>query len=130
MASVPASLAILAVDGTGFKRWPDAAAGLSNRGDLLVALGVTAHGAVVPVGAWTGWTWEQVGEAIRPWTEGVKPLAECLVSDGETDLVKALSYLAERHQRCYWHLIHDLDAMLWRQDALGGTPPAPAELAG
>jgi len=113
----PDSLAILAVDGTGFKRRPDAAAGLSNRGDLLVALGVTAQGAVVPVGAWTGRTWEQVGQAIRTRTAGVKPLAGCLVSDGETDLVKALTYLARRHQRCHWHMIHDLDAMMWRQDA-------------
>jgi hypothetical protein len=107
--------ALLFADGTGYKRRPDAKRGLDNGGDLRVVLGVTNEGTVLPLGAWSGQSWSEIGAAIGP--AGAEPIAEVLISDGEPGLAEGLAHLVRDQQRCHWHQVHDLDAFMWMDGA-------------
>jgi len=105
------------VDGTWYKRRPDTKAGINNRGELRVALGLQFDGTVVPLGTWSGTSWEEISRALTPPTEGTKPLAEVLISDGEPGLTEWVAKLVNRQQRCHWHQLHDLGYFMWRDGA-------------
>lgn len=107
----------LLADGTGYKRRPDASAGVSNHGEVRVVLGVSPGGTVIPMGAWSGKSWEEIGEAIAPKEAKTGPIAEVLVSDGEQGIVEELARLVNGEQRCHWHQIHQLGYFMWRDDA-------------
>jgi hypothetical protein len=106
----------LLVDGTGYKRRPDARAGINNRGELRVALGIQPDGRILPLGTWSGKSWEEIGHALTPAAE-TKPVAEVLISDGEQGLAEGLAELINSHQRCHWHQTHDLGYFMWRDGA-------------
>ena len=107
------------VDGTGYKRRPDAEAGLTNRGEVRVAVGITKEGRAVPLGSWSGRTWEEIGLDLAKFQEGDDPLAEFLVSDQEGGLVEGLVGLYNRVQGCHWHAVRDVGAKLWSDQASG-----------
>jgi len=107
--------ALLFADGTGYKRRPDAQRGLDNGGDLRVVLGVTRDGTVLPLGAWSGQSWSEIGAAIGP--VGTEPIADVLISDGEPGLAEGLAHLVRDQQRCHWHQVHDLDSFMWMDGA-------------
>jgi len=107
----------LLADGTGYKRRPDASAGVNNHGELRVMLGVGPSGTVIPLGAWSGKSWEEIGQAIAPATAETGPIADVLVSDGEQGLAEGLAHLANDQQRCHWHQIHQLGYFMWRDKA-------------
>lgn len=107
--------ALLFADGTGYKRRPDPKRGLDNGGDLRVVLGVTSSGTVLPLGAWSGQSWSEIGAAIGP--AGAEPMAEVLISDGEPGLAEGLAHLVRDQQRCHWHQVHDLDSFMWMDGA-------------
>jgi len=102
----------LFIDGTGFKRRPDPVKDLSNRGEVRAAFGVTSQGDVVPLGAWTQASWQEIGTELREKAGSVLPLADILVSDGELGLAEGLAGLTNDQQRCHWHLMRDLDFYL------------------
>jgi hypothetical protein len=107
----------LFADGTGYKKRCNQEAKTSNRGELRIALGVDKEGLVVPLGSWSGESWEEIAQAIKGKRKDNQPVAEVLVSDGERGLSEALSDLCNEHQRCGWHFIHDLDFTLWQDGA-------------
>jgi hypothetical protein len=107
----------LFADGTGYKRRCNQEAKTSNRGELRIALGVDKQGWVVPLGSWSGESWEAIAQAIKGKRKDDQPVADVLVSDGERGLSQALTDLCNEHQRCGWHFIHDLDFTMWQDGA-------------
>jgi len=105
---------LLFADGTGYKRRPDKEAFLNNRGELRIALGVDKSGSIVPLGAFTDKTWDQIAVAVQGNREDDKPVAEMLVSDGERGIAESFAKLCNSHQRCHWHSVHDLNYTMWQ----------------
>jgi len=104
---------ILFADGTGYKRRPDKAAKVDNRGQLRVALGVDKSGQIVPLGTYSGASWGQIASALKGSRTDKDLVADMLVSDGEEGLCDALGKLCGARQRCHWHMVHELDHVLW-----------------
>jgi hypothetical protein len=114
--SWPRGMNCLLADGTGYKRRPDPKAGLNNRGEVRVALGIDRRGRTVALGAWSGRSWEEIGEELQT-RRGRRGRAGLLVSDGESGLAEGLSRLAGGHQRCHWHAVRGLNYTLWKEGA-------------
>lgn len=110
-------LQVLMADGTGYKRRPNAAQGLDNQGELRLALGIQADGSVVPLGSWSGESWEDIAKELGKGCAEDQKLAKLLVSDGEPGLPQGLGRLTEDQQRCHWHLVHDLDTRMRQEGA-------------
>ena len=108
---------LLLADGTGYKRRPDQETGMNNRGELRVALGVDKSGSIVPLGAFSGKSWEEISSIIKGQRDANEPVADMLVSDGERGLGQGLAGLCGGHQRSHWHLIRDLNYTMWQDDA-------------
>ncbi len=106
-------LDILFADGTGYKRRPDKAAKVDNRGQLRVVLGVDKSGQIMPLGTYSGISWEQIASSLKGSRTDKDLVADMLVSDGEEGLCDALGKLCESRQRCHWHMVHELDRVLW-----------------
>lgn len=107
-------------DGTGFKKRARGKDG-SNRGQLKVMLGIDDEGNTVPMGAWTGKSWAEIGDLVLPREEAKEKqlyLADNLVVDGEPGMVEGLEHLTANVQRCHWHLSRDLGFTMWQ----GGAP--------
>ena len=104
----------LFADGTGYKKRCHKEEGTSNRGELRIALGVDWQGSVVPLGSWSGESWDEIAQEIKGKRQDNQPVADVLVSDGETGLSKALADLCNEHQRCGWHFIRDFNYTLWK----------------
>jgi hypothetical protein len=110
------TLATLLVDGTGFKRRPAPENNLNNKGELRVVIGIDQRGQAVPLGTWTGKSWEQIAQELEAHAPDEK-LAEQLGCDGEPGLADRLARLTNKVQRCHWHMVHDLDRMMWFDQA-------------
>lgn len=110
-------LPTLLADGTGYKRRPNAAAGIDNQGEVRIALGVDRCGTVIPLGAWTDKNWTEIGQALASDGPERKVRHTVLVSDGGPGLAEGLAHLVNHHQRCQWHQVHDLDYYLYRDGA-------------
>lgn len=111
------NLDVLMADGTGYKRRPDRAADLNNRGELRVTMGVDKQGNLIPLGAFSGESWENIAEKIKNDMKKDPPLADVLVSDGERGLVNSLGSLCKQAQRCHWHIVRDLNYTMWQDKA-------------
>jgi transposase-like protein len=107
----------LLVDGTGYKRRPQPDKGLNNRGEVRVAIGIEKDGKAVPLGSWSGKSWQEIGLDLSPSAPEGQKLAELLVSDQESGLAESLAELVNRVQPCHWHLVRDLGFKLWKQGA-------------
>lgn len=107
----------LLADGTGFKRRVDSGTQQTNRGELRIVLGITPQGTTVPVGAWSGKSWQEIGEDLTSGPQETWPKADVLVSDGEPGLAEGLASLVNDQQRCQWHAVRDLNFMLLRDKA-------------
>ena len=105
----------LLADGTGFKRRPDRAANVTNKGELRLVLGVTQEGQLRPFGVWAQENWQQIAAEFRRRTADAQ-VAEMLHVDGEEAIIEALGPLAAELQRCHWHLVHGLGYALWEDD--------------
>ena len=107
-------------DGTGFKRRAGKEPKSSNRGQVKVMLGIDHQGNTIPMGAWSGESWAEIGELVHPREKaGEKQLylADNLVVDGEAAIAEGLEHLAENVQRCHWHLSRDLGFSMWQNGA-------------
>jgi len=122
----PEPQALLA-DGTGFKRRPDPATGLTNRGEVRVVVGLTKAGQWVGYGVWSQAKWEQIGQALHGPGSTPAVQAPMLVTDGEPGLAEALAGVANRAQRCRWHLADQLKYSLYQDGvkAPGQRDPLP-----
>ena len=69
------------------------------------------------MGAWSGKSWTEIGQAIAPSTPDQKPITPVLVSAGEPGLAEGLAHLVNGQQRCQWHQVHDLDQVMLRDQA-------------
>jgi len=126
----PQPQALLA-DGTGFKRRPDPAVGLTNRGEVRVVVGLTKTGRWVGYGVWSQEKWEQIGQILQGPGPGPAVQAPMLVTDGEPGLAEALAGVANRAQRCRWHLVDQLKYSLYQDGVKAPGQRAPTqELAG
>ncbi len=111
------TLDILLADGTGYKRRPGQNNDMNNRGELRVALGVDKSGSIVPLGAFSGKSWDEISSIIKGQRQDDKLVADILVSDGERGLVQGLAGLCGSQQRSHWHLVRDLDYTMWQDEA-------------
>jgi len=115
----------LVADGTGFKK--DYDENDSNRGEIRIVIGYNKDGSVVPFGAWTRANWKNIGNLLKrknhpsPDKIKFKPIAKTLITDGEEELVRHLQKLATSHQRCLFHMTHELTPLLRYQDMVGKT---------
>jgi hypothetical protein len=105
-------LPTLMVDGTGYKRRPIAENEFNNKGELRVVIGLDEKGQAVPIGSWSGQSWQDIATELEGKSPGPK-LAEQLSCDGEPGLAEALARLVNSVQRCQWHMVHDLDRLMW-----------------
>jgi hypothetical protein len=108
---------LLLADGTGYKRRPDKEIGMNNRGELRLALGVDKSGSMVPLGAFSGKSWDEISSIIKGQRDADEPVADMLISDGERGLAQGLAGLCSGHQRSHWHLIRDLNYTMWQDEA-------------
>ncbi|MFN7729334.1 MAG: hypothetical protein ACK5P7_09285 [Bdellovibrio sp.] len=112
----------LVADGTGFKK--DYDENDSNRGEVRIVIGYNESGEVIPFGAWTRAGWKNIGRFLKAKNHPsekikFKPIARTLVTDGEEELVNALKKLAGNHQRCLFHMTHELTPLLRYKDIVG-----------
>lgn len=117
MDSSKETFELLFADGTGYKRRPNPDGDINNRGELRVVLGVDKSGSIVPLGAFSGKSWEDISLDVKGQRDADKPVAEMLVSDGERGLVNSMSGLCNDHQRSHWHLARDLNYTMWQDKA-------------
>lgn len=123
------AVGIVVADGTGYKRRPDSAK--NNRGELKVVLGVDSTGTVLPIGTWSGDSWEDIGKEIKDNAIEWKKKGKILVCDGERGLGDALASLVEDQQRCHWHMPHDVNYVMWEDKApLGERKNMQRQVAG
>jgi len=108
---------MLFADGTGYKRRPDKEANLNNRGELRVALGIDKTGSIVPLGAFSGKSWDEIATIIEDDRDDETPIADMLVSDGERGIAESFAKLCNSHQRCHWHCVQDLNYTMWQDKA-------------
>jgi hypothetical protein len=121
----------LLADGTGFKRRPNSAVGVTNRGEVRVVVGLTKEGRWVGYGVWSQENWEQIGQGLHG--PGPQPAVQMpmLVTDGEPGLAEALAGVANRAQRCRWHLVDQLKYSLYQDGVKApGQRETVQELAG
>lgn len=109
----------LVADGTGFKK--DRNENDSNRGEIRIMIGYGKNGEVIPFGAWTRASWKDIGRFVKSKNHPseklkFKPIAGTLITDGEEDLVRSLKKLATSHQRCLFHMTHELTPLLRYKD--------------
>ena len=123
---MPTRVPILLADGTNFHERAPADQPGQTHGEVRVVLGMTARGQVIPVGAWSGRSWQQIGHDVR----GRLQRVVCLVSDGETGLQEGLAGVAPAAQRCHWHLQHDLATQVMERSRATPTRSGVAAPAG
>lgn len=110
----------LIADGTGYKKHYDDKN--SNRGEIRVVIGYNNNGDVIPFGAWSRASWKNIGKYLKsanhPSPDKIKfnPIAKTLITDGEIELVDSLKKLAHNHQRCLFHMTHELVPLLQYRD--------------
>ena len=117
--SVEHKVDYLIADGTGFKKDKDD--GDSNRGEIKILIGYSKTGEVIPFGAWTRASWKDIGKFIKSENHPseklkFKPIAGTLITDGEEEMVRHLKKLALSHQRCLFHMTHELTPLLRYKD--------------
>lgn len=101
-------------DGTKFKKWP------GQRGELRIMIGLEKGQKVRPVGVWAGTSWEQIGKEVREILRTGKEDAvqlKLFAEDGEVGIDQHLATVADKGQRCIWHLPRDLGYAMWEDKA-------------
>lgn len=111
------TMALLFADGTGFKRRPNPEADIDNRGQVRIAFGIDNTGAIRPLGAWSGVSWEAISKAIQGRRREDQPVADTLLSDGEPQLIQGMGRLCDFTNRCHWHASRDLNYVMWKDRA-------------
>lgn len=98
----------LGADGTGFKRQP------GEKGEVRMVLEISGSGGVRPLGVWAGTSWKNISKEVKKKLRGQPDL---FISDGERGLENWLGKLADRSERCHWHLSRDSGYVLWEDGA-------------
>jgi hypothetical protein len=100
-------------DATGFKRKPDASAGVDNQGEVRVSIGLTRKKQWVALGAHTQASWEQIAEDIKQRAGPHQKRPAMAVVDGGRGMAEAFAKVADSVQRCEWHLVNQLRYALY-----------------
>ena len=121
--NVKTKVDFLIADGTGFKRAKRDKFD-TNKGNIRIMIGYNKNGDVIPFGAWTRASWKDIGRFIKKENHPsdklkFKPIAGTLITDGEEELVRQLKKLAMSHQRCLFHMTHELTPLLRYKDIVG-----------
>lgn len=103
-------------DGTAFKKRG------GKRGDLRVVIGLDRKNKPVPVGVWSGKSWEQIGGELHEHLKR-RVQASLFVHDGEWGISEHLSRIAAKEARCKWHMPRGAKYALW-EDGLGKAESA------
>jgi len=101
----------------GSNRRPNKEADINNRGELRMVLGVHESGSIVPLGAFSGKSRDEIAAVVQGKRDDGKAVADMLVSDGESGIAQSFSDLCNSHQRCHWHCVQDLNYMMWHYKA-------------
>jgi transposase-like protein len=98
----------VAADGTGFKRQP------GQRGEVRLVLEIGPQGAIHPLGVWAGTSWEDISKELKhKRRQQGNGQYELFLGDGEQALEDWLGGLAERANRCHWHVPRGGGYALW-----------------
>ena len=118
----------LVPDGTGFKGRPSD--GNAKKGDLKVIIGVDSRGAVFPIGAWAGESWDAISGKVKKVIPKF-PKDSILLADGETAITNAFIDMVDEQQRCHWHIPRDIYHNMWQNGAtMKDSRPIQKALAG
>ena len=117
-------LEVLIADGTGFPEFKLKAERENEKNDrksdLKIVIGMDKKQRIVPIGVWGKKSWKSIRKEIEVKNFGskvkTKPIAKVLVCDGEESLVTEMGKLAEKTQRCQWHLTHDFVHLMKYQE--------------
>lgn len=104
---------VVMADGTGFKRRPNKADGVDNKGEVRVGVGLTRKGKWVALCAETEESWDDLSTRMNARVGQGEQAPSMAVCDGERGLPEALAKLAGNVQRCTWHLTHQLRFALY-----------------
>jgi len=107
----------LYADGTGYKRRPDPGKNVSNRGEIRIALGVDKCGQIVPLGAFSDVSWDDITYDFYMQRNNELPMSDMLVSDSERGLAESFSSLCSSQQICHWHVVRELNFTMWKNKA-------------
>ncbi len=107
----------LGAEGTGFHKQP------GQRGEVRLVLEMEENGPIRPLGVWAGKSWEAISEEVKDRLKGQPRL---FVGDGEAGMEEWLGRLAERANRCLWHLPRGSGYALWGD----GVPKAERDAVG
>ncbi len=102
--SKPPSVQQMMADGTRYKRAD------GRRGELRVAIGFTTDKQIIPLGAWSGAGWKEIGRDLR---RRLASKPSLLVADGEPGLSRHLARLTQREQRSHFQFFRDLRYSFW-----------------
>ncbi len=108
-------LPFLGADGTGFHKQA------GERGEVRLVVEMGENGRIRPLGVWAGKSWEEISEEVKDRLKGQPRL---FVGDGEPGLEEWLGRLAERANRCLWHLPRGSRYALWKD----GVPKGEREV--
>jgi len=98
----------VAADGTGFKRQP------GQRGEVRLVLEIGPQGTIHPVGVWAGTSWEDISKELKQKRrQAGQEQYELFLGDGEQAMEEWLGELAERANRCHWHVPRGAGYALW-----------------
>ena len=111
--------AVLA-DGTKFKEQG------GKRGELRVLVGITASGALEPIGSWVDTTWEEIEREVKARIRVDPQQPPLFIYDGEPGLEDFLAGSVSGEQRCAWHAPRGLYHAMW-EDGHGKKESRPHE---
>lgn len=108
-------------DGTRFKKKG------GKRGEMRVLVGITASGALEPIGSWVDTPWQEIERQAKTRIKAEESQQLPLfVYDGEPGLDDFLAGSVEGHQRCTWHAPRGLYHAMW-EDGKGKKQSRPHE---
>lgn len=96
-------------DGTGFKKWP------GQRGEIRIVLGLSPEGKICRLGTYAGKSWEEISKEVKEKLSQKGVQLKLFTEDGERGLEEHLGEIAERSQRCQWHLPRAFGYTLWKE---------------
>jgi hypothetical protein len=108
-------------DGTRFKKQG------GKRGEMRVLVGITASGALEPIGSWVDTPWQEIERQAKARIKAeASEQLPLFVYDGEPGLDDFLAGSVEGHQRCTWHAPRGLYHAMW-EDGKGKKQSRPHE---
>jgi len=84
------------------------------KGEIRVLVGITASGALEPIGSWVDTEWNEINKQVKARIKTVPKQPPLLLYDGEPGLEDFLSGAVKARQRCTWHASQGLYYSMWK----------------